>query len=472
MSAGLLALAFFHICSLAAACHALLTKHDPRSALGWTAALVFLPVIGLIVYLVFGISRPQSRAEQIMRKVAEISRQLLPPGEAVTAASLPQEEARILATLGRNLTSLDLCGGNEITPLHNGDEAYPAMIAAINAAKEHVFLGTYIFNYGHAARMFIDALEKAHKRGVDVRVLVDGVGQLYSWHKPVKILAEKGIKTTVFRPLRFFPPSFGINLRSHRKLLICDAIGFTGGMNIADGDLLNWDPAKSGKIQDIQFKCQGPVVNQLRRAFLLNWGFCTNEITRLDPISGKGAGSCVCRVVVDGPGDDSEALNDLICGAINIARRKIRIMTPYFLPPLSLCAALKSAGQRGVDVAVILPGHNNLAYMNWATQRVLPQFLEAGVRCWYQAPPFAHTKLLAIDDFYTLIGSANLDYRSLLLNFELNMEIYDKKFNERICLFMDTMIAKGREVFLLDLQKQSLPIRLRNAASWVFSPYF
>lgn len=460
-----------HCVALCFACRALLTKRDPRSALGWTAILVFLPVAGLIVYLIFGIGRAQSRAEKIMRRLAGISAKYAATDDLTSAKDVSVPEGRRLAEVGRKLTGLPLCAGNLITPLHNGDEAYPEMIAAINAAKNHVFLGTYIFNYGVAAKEFIAALSGAHERGVDVRVLVDGIGSLYSWRKPVDILAKKGVKTTRFRPLTLFPPNFGINLRSHRKVLVCDKIGFTGGMNISDGNLLKITKRKKAKIQDVQFKCQGPVVSQLRRAFLMNWSFCTNEFTPLPRMDEPAEGPCDCRVVIDGPGDDGDALNDLICGAINLAEKSVIIMTPYFLPTAPLMAALKSAAQRNVDVRIILPGHNNLAYMSWATERILPDLLRAGARVWHQAPPFAHTKLLAVDGFYSLVGSANMDSRSLLLNFELDMEIYDRAFHDRLAAFMLSTLAKGYEVTLERLENMSLAAKLRDSAIWIFSPY-
>lgn len=470
-SSDIVALVIAHFISLVAAGHALLTKRDPRAALGWTAALIFLPVIGLVVYLIFGIGRAQSRAEKIMRRYSEISGKYARVEDSLKDMVLKSPEARDLDTLSRKLCGLPLCGGNEIVPLHNGDEAYPAMLEAIDAAKNHVFLGTYIFNYGVAAKKFISALDNAHKRGVDVRVLVDGVGSLYSWRKPVDILAKLGVRTTRFRPLTLFPPNFGINLRSHRKILVCDDIGFTGGMNISDGNLFKVDLARKKRIQDVQFRCRGPIVSELRRAFLLNWSFCTGEFTPLPDLDEPEQGTCACRVIVDGPGNDADALYDIICGAVNMAHKTVTIMTPYFLPPSRLRAALRSAGQRGVDVRVILPGHNNLAYMSWAIERILPELLRAGVRVWHQAPPFAHTKLLAVDGFYSLVGSANMDSRSLLLNFELNMEIYDKAFHDRLARFMLSTLAKGREVTLQELQTLSLPARLRNAAIWVFSPY-
>lgn len=459
-----------HLISLIAAGHALITKTDPRSALAWGAILVFLPVIGLILYLIFGISRSHSRAEKIMQKIAELGRHYPHPTPwGVNVFTNP--EAEKIASIGSKLTDFPLYPDNSVTPFHNGDEAYPAMLDAINKAQDHVFLSTYIFNYGEVAKKFIAALIAAKNRGVNVRVLVDGIGALYSWKKPWKILQENGIPTTRFRPPKLFPPQFGVNLRSHRKVLVCDSIGFTGGMNISDGNMLAIQRKGLSHIQDMQFRFTGPVVSELRQAFLINWSFCVGEFIPLPKFEDKATGSCQCRVIVDGPGDDSTALYDVICDAIDMARKNIRIMTPYFIPPAYLYGALRQAGQRGVDTRIILPGINNLAYMSWATERILPDLLKAGVRIWHQAPPFAHTKLLAIDDFYCIIGSANLDTRSLMLNFELNMEIYDNAFHSHLAAYMDSTLANGHEVTLSELNDLPLSVKLRDSASWIFSPY-
>lgn len=494
----ILALACVHVLALAAACHALLTKRDPRAALGWCAVLVFLPVIGLGVYLIFGIGRAHSRAERIMKRLAHIASHYQHlPADLVPEARLATPEAQALARLGGTLTSLRLSQGNQITPLCNGDVAYPAMLEAIYAAESHVFLSSYIFNYGHAGQAFITALKTAHERNVDVRVLVDGIGSLYSWRKPWRILAGYGVPALLFRPVKLFPPNLGINLRSHRKVLVCDGTAFTGGMNIADGDIMDIprfdaavreiekkynvrqdarvkfpQPKKQRKtIQDMQFRCSGPVTRQLRKAFLLNWSFCSETIAMPFDLPAKSPGDSVARIIMDGPGNDADALNDLICGAINMARSHVRIMTPYFLPTHDLMAALRSAAQRGIDVRIILPLQNNLPYMTWATQRLLPDLLVAGARVWYQKPPFAHTKLLCVDKFYSLVGSANLDARSLRLNFELNMEVYNPELAGQLEAFMDGQISNGLEVKKDALKNLSLCKKLRNAACWVFSPY-
>lgn len=493
-------LAVFHLVSLVAAANALLTKRDPRSALGWTAVLVFLPVIGLIIYLIFGIGRANSRAEKIMRKLARITaRYHSVHGAPAEFPPLPTEQERRMSRLGLAVAGEPICAGNSVEPLHNGDNAYPEMIEAIYEAKDHVYLSSYIFNYGHAAIAFIRALEDAHKRGVDVRALVDGIGALYSWKKPWRILARHGVPALRFRPPSLFPPNFGINLRSHRKCLICDSVGFTGGMNIADGDVEDieafdrrileiqrkfgispapaeekaWrSPAKRPPaIQDIQFRCEGPVVEQLRKAFLLNWSFCSGDLSFPPPSFSEKRGDCLCRVIMDGPGNDGDALNDLMSGVIELAKNSVTIMMPYFLPTPELTGALRGAAQRGVDVRVILPSQNNLPFMTWACHRILPKLLKAGVRVWHQKPPFAHTKLLSIDGFYTLIGSANMDARSLLLNFELDTEIYDKELTGKIMDFMNKRVENGMELTEAQLKNKPLLLKLRDSACWIFSPY-
>ncbi|MDR2054848.1 MAG: phospholipase D-like domain-containing protein [Desulfovibrio sp.] len=458
-----------HALSWAAICHALLTKRDPRSALGWTATALLLPVLGPTLYMLFGISRAESRAHRLMRRLAAVEPEYAhppfpqEPPEQVPAHLLEMELP------GRRLTNRHLCGGNAVIPLHNGDMAYPAMLDAVNQAKDHVYLATYIFKSGAVCGAFAEAMRKAVVRGADVRVLIDGIGALYSPSRPWKHLLAQGVKVEFFLPPRLFPPNFGINLRNHRKMLICDDTAFTGGINVADNNCLRKHPRDG--IQDVHFCCRGPVVHDLRRAFLLNWGFSTGSYDPLDSPAPPSAGESRCRLVMDGPGSDVEILNEVFCGVISAARHIIRIMTPYFLPSHDIMASLRSAARRGVETRIVLPGGNNLPYMHWAMLRLLPALLRAGVRVWLQAPPFAHSKLLAIDGSYSQIGSANLDARSLHLNFELNMEIFDAGLHDKLAGHIDRAITKGREITLKDLERQSLPVKLRNAACWIFSPY-
>lgn len=465
-----LGLVFFHLLAWVAVGHALLTKRDPRSALGWSVVVLFMPVVGVIAYAIFGIGRTESRAAAIMRHNAALAPGYTHPALGAKVPEQIPEQIRHMELLGRHLTQQHLCGGNSIEPLVNGNEAYPAMLEAIRRAKDHVYLLTYIFNSGEVADSFAEELTAAVQRGVDVRILLDGLGRFYSFRTPVRRIAKAGARVAYFLPPRLFPPNLMINLRDHRKLLVCDDVAFTGGMNIADYHVVL--PGRRHCVQDMQFCCQGPITRELRRAFLMDWGFATGKYdTALPERSPERVGRSLCRIVMDGPGGSTDPLNDLIAGSISNALKKVRIMTPYFLPSREIYSSLRTAAEKGVDVKVILPAKNNLFYVHWATFRLLRPLLQAGVGVFYQKPPFAHTKLLAIDDYYCQIGSANYDARSLRLNFELNTEIFDTAFNGVISSFMEEKLRDSREITTDILDSFSLFKKLRNAAFWLFSPY-
>ncbi len=467
-----------HALSWLAVGHAMLHKRDPRSALGWSVAAIFLPGIGALLYATFGIGRSESRAARLMR-TAQLdahghrdrlhggTQENTPPG-TLTDALLP-DSVQNMARIGAVLTGRTVSGGNAVIPLFNGDIAYPAMLDAIRTAKHSVYLTTYIFNGGTSGKAFCTALQEAAARGVDVRVLVDGMGaRLYSFSWPWRKLATQGVQVAQFLPPRLFPPNLTINLRNHRKILVADHTGFTGGMNIADYHVAGH---ADYSVQDVHFLCSGPIVAQLRESFLLDWGFCTNDY-RADVLPEEDmCGDILCRMVLDGPGSGKDPLHELLCGVVGAAHYSVRIMTPYFLPTHELVAALKAAALRGVCVTVILPQRNNLFYVHWASMHLLPTLMEAGVRIFYQPPPFAHTKLLIIDDYYTQIGSTNLDARSLRLNFEINVECFDTSFAREMQEYFEKVHQKSTECTLCMLQNLSLPIKLRNASCWLFSPY-
>jgi cardiolipin synthase len=176
-------------------------------------------------------------------------------------------------------------------------------------------------------------------------------------------------------------------------------------------------------------------------------------------------------VLTDGPNEDFDHLAMVIQAAISAARREVLIMTPYFLPPNEMIAELQAAALRGVEVQVILPEKNNLPFVHWATRNMLGELLRFGVRVWYQPLPFCHSKLFVVDGAYAQIGTANLDPRSLKLNFELAVEIYDRAFAQTLSTHFNAVRSKSREVSLEEITGRPLPARLRDALFWLFSPY-
>jgi cardiolipin synthase len=211
-------------------------------------------------------------------------------------------------------------------------------------------------------------------------------------------------------------------------------------------------------------------VAQLARAFAIDWQFAAAEELRLAPAP-DSAGAAVCRVITDGPDEDNDKLLYVLLGALSVARHQILVMTPYFIPQPELSSALQAAALRGVDVCLVLPERSNLRYVDWASRRWWPPLLERGVRIYLQPAPFSHSKLLIVDGAYAQIGSANMDLRSLRLNFEIAVEIYCAETCRQLVTYV--LAARARSIqFTLQLASgQSLLARTRNSLCWLLSPY-
>jgi cardiolipin synthase len=460
--------------ALGAAGHALLRKSDSRSALGWVAVCLTFPLAGPILYILFGVNRVRRSASRMRQEVDALSETRPPttpsyPSAAVNPTVLHHAFQR-LERVGRNILDTQLVGGNCVEPLFNGDEAYPAMLRAMDEARHSIYLATYILDTDTLGLRFIDTLARAVQRGVEVRVLIDGVGEKYSWPHASRLLRKKGVPTRLFIPPHLVPPNLHLNLRNHRKILVVDGrLGFTGGMNISQKHVLGARPP--WPVTDLHFIVRGPVANLLQDTFVDDWFFATKE--RLNPpvLFTEPTGDCLCRTVVDGPNFNEDYLKALLTGIISAATSSIKIMTPYFLPPRTFLSALMSARYRGVDVEILLPGRNNLPFVHWATQHILDDLLRAGIRISYQPAPFCHTKLMLVDGCYVHLGSANLDSRSLRLNFELTLEVLDQHLAIQLTRHFNSIMAKSRPVTRQELHGRALPVRLRDAFFWLFSPY-
>jgi cardiolipin synthase len=460
--------------------HALLHKRDPRSQLGWLVVCVFVPGIGMLAYWALGVNRIRTKA----RKWQELGLFELEEGaQRFSKASTEladvdvsmAEKLAALATISEKVTGRPLLAGNRVQSLRNGEEAYPVMLEAIASAKSYVYLCTYIFDVPGVGEEFIHALGQASERGVEVRVLLDAIGERYSWPPASKLLAGRYPRVAVERFLPFGLSLSGlrVNLRNHRKLLVVDGdVGFTGGMNLGQRHMVE-DEKNRKKTADIHFQVHGPAVYALEHVFLEDWWFATSgkaEEPRgycaMEPV-----GNAVCRGIKDGPNEDFEALQWILVGAISCARESVAIMTPYFIPSRELVSAMNAAVLRGVRVQIVLPLVNNLPVVGWASQAMLPEVLTFGVEVFYQPPPFNLAKLFIVDDFYVNLGSANLDPRSLRLNFEFNLEVYDRELAAELNGYIGGIIADSERVTQEYISGLGFWPRLRNATAKLFAPY-
>lgn len=462
---------------VAAAVHALFNKRDPRAALGWTAICLGMPGFGPLFYLLFGVNRIESRAKGWQDMGRWQSSKLLHQWDydnliLSSQVPFPKDSFRSLVNVSEAISELPLVGGCSVEMLRNGEAAYPKMISAIENAKKWVFLCSYIFDSNKIGMRFVKALVDAKNRGVEVKVLVDGFGVRTSKPRVSKLLKKQGVDCALFLPPNLSPRSIHFNLRTHRKIMVVDGeIGFTGGMNIGDRHMV-YDPENKNITQDIHFCFKGSIVAQLQDGFFTDWYFATNQPASSEYFfEPRDFGEAYCRGVMDGPNETREKIKLMMIGAINTARHRIRIMTPYFIPDRDMISALNIAVMRGVEVEIILPEKNNLAYIQWASQSFFSELLEINLKIYYQPPPFAHSKVFLMDDFYSLIGSANVDPRSLRLNFEFNVEIYDYSLSAQLNEHFSEVIAKSKRIEKIDWEGRKFWAQLRDSFLKLFSPY-
>ena len=458
--------------SAAAILHVVLEKRDPRSAAYWLIIVFFVPLGGPIFYALFGVNFIRRKGRSYRESLTLANR------HGGLACPLPidgdgawHERDCVLAETFVRLSRLTLTTGNELKILRNGDEAMPAMLKAIEEAQTTVTLATYIFEANGIGRDFITALSAASRRGVEVRVMVDDAGTRYSWPPITRQLRDAGVPVRRFMPNRFIVRLLTMNLRNHRKILVIDGkIGFTGGINIREGNMLSRQP--SHPVQDLHFRVTGPIVAQLQTLFSEDWFFCSGEALEGDAWYPKLAttGEVSAIGIPDGPDEDLEVMPQAIFAALTAARDHVHIVTPYFLPPPLLISALRLCAIRGVEVSIVVPARNNIPIVNWAARTLYPELLEAGCKIYESPPPFDHSKLFVIDGIWSFVGSTNWDPRSLRLNFELNLACHDRVLSAALNAEFERKLAISDEITTALLRDSPLPIRLRNGLARLFIP--
>ncbi len=452
--------------------HILLHKDEVPSAIGWMGLIWLAPLLGTVMYVLLGINRIHRKALSLRNSG---------PNMLTSSAQITDEEKKQippsfiqLLRLGHKVHPQNFSTGNQITPYINGDNAYPEMCRLISSARKEVLISSYIFNNDPAGQMILSAAQKAVKNGAKVKILVDGVGLNYSKPNLAQAVKKlKGIEFSVFLPSKSPVTLPFLNLRNHRKMMIIDGKeAFFGGMNIAQGNLVAQHP--QDPIQDVTFKVQGPVVEQMLRVFEEDWIFSGKKhfIPFTAPKGTPLPGNTPARIIPDGPDNDFGKIKTLIMGALVCAQKSIHIVTPYFLPERDVLNALELASMRGVHVDIILPVKSNIFGMDWAMQANFARLLKKGVKIYQTPAPFDHSKLLVVDDAWTFAGSANWDVRSFRLNFECNIECLGQRTAVQVLKIIHAKKQAARAVVFNPHQKTSFLALIRNNAFKLLTPYY
>ena len=464
----------------AAAIHAAMTKEEVRAAIGWVGVIILSPIVGAVLYAIAGVNR-------IRRKSLSLRRDALLPEDELDELETFDADAETviggfgyrfaaLQTLGDRVARNPLTTGNTIDTLENGDDAYRAMKTAIDGAARSVLLETYIFDRDKIGLRIADALIAAVKRGVEVRVLIDAVGARYSVPSILGYLSEGGVTVSVFNGNVIMGLRLPYaNLRTHRKIVIVDGrMALTGGMNIREG--FSEEISGEGYARDTHFSVTGPAVADLFDVAAEDWRFATGELLngepwRIETPEREPGDPVFMRVVASGPDRSVETNHKMLMGAFSVARKSIRIMSPYFLPDRELISALVTAARRGVEVDIVVPAVNNLMLVDRAMTAQFDQILKNYCRIWRATGSFSHSKLLTVDGAWAYVGSSNIDPRSLRLNFEIDLEVFNEGFAAEIDEHVEELLRTATPVTLEGLRSRPFYVRLVEKVLWLGSPY-
>jgi len=409
-------------------------NRNPLKTVPWIVVLLFAPIIGVIFYFFFGqnLSKRRIISHRMRKRIAMRLRENAAPA----ACRIPEEHGPLAAMLTATLQAVPL-PGSRITPYTAGREKMEALLQAIGEARDHIHLQYYIICDDETGRRLRDALVAKAREGVEVRLLYDDVGCRNVKREFFDSLRRAGVQVHPFLHVQFPRFTSKVNYRNHRKIAVIDGrAGFIGGMNIADRYVVGtgW-----GTWRDTHFKIEGPGVAGLQASFLSDWSAttkCRLADKKYYPDNPRLTDSML-QIVPSGPFGKWRTLLQADCLAIANARRRIWIQTPYFIPSDTLDVALQTAALGGIDVRLMLPLRSDSKAVDLATHSFLDDLLRTGIKIYRYTPGFLHSKLLIVDDTLTVIGSANMDFRSFEHNFEINAFVYDRAFNARMAAIFD-----------------------------------
>ena len=415
-------------------------NRNPVKSMAWMLVLVLLPVVGLLIYLVFG--RSLRGMKLISRSHLRELHHMSDYPESVTRSSALSEDSRQLIALANKLTEPHMFDGNDVMVFTRGQEKFEALLHDIEQAREYILVQYFIIENDQTGQRLIEALERKAREGVQVRLLYDYVGSFYVSRRVLKRMRAAGIDVHPFMELTFTQFFLRLNWRNHRKIVVIDGeVGYVGGMNIADRYVCGTKAEKPWR--DTHLRIKGDAVAALQYSFAIDWDFTTRELLTMPPkhfAEPPSVPGHLVQMVSSGPTGRWNNISIVFLKAITLAKHCLYIQTPYFLPSDSLLKAMQSAALSGIDVKLMIPRKPDSVMLRLATGSYIKECLLSGVKIYFYEPEMIHAKVVIVDDEFVTTGSTNFDFRSFEHNFEFNALIYGKEFNSKMkAIFEDDL---------------------------------
>lgn len=416
--------------------------YDTRSitkTLSYLLLAVFVPFAGMLFYFAFGINyrkrkmynkklvRNDALAKRLKEDIYHYSRQTYHEGKDVV------QDSKLIARMLLKDILTPLTGNNAVKLLVNGEKKFPEVLRAIAEAKDHIHLEYYIYEDGIIGRTLAEALIQKAREGVTVRFIYDDFGSHSIGRKLVSKMRANGIKAVPFLKVIFFSLANRLNYRNHRKIIVIDGrVGFVGGINVSD-KYINQPSVERRFWRDTHLRIDGPGAQYLQYLFMGDWNFCAKDNLTPDkaffpPVDALPVrGNKIVQIVASGPDSEKPSILFSVLQAINLGREEILITTPYFIPGESLLDALIIASLSGLSVKILVPGRSDSFLVNAAAHSYYNELLESGVEIYRYTRGFIHAKTMVVDRKIAMVGTANIDFRSFDLNFEVNAIVYDNE---------------------------------------------
>ena len=407
-------------------------RRPPSSTIAWLLAIIFIPYIAVPLYIIFG----GRKMNYMIKKKGKLKK------KETNIIGIDNKNQHNFLSMYNNLFPIRY--GNKIEVLETGEEAFGHLMSLVKNAKKNIYITTFILANDETGKSLIDALIEKIKEGVEVCLLLDALGSIKTSNKFLSDFKKAGGKYAFFMPMLHVPFRGRANLRNHRKTVIVDCEkGILGGMNIAKEFM--GKPGFHKRWFDLSLAVEGSIVSDLYTVFYSDWKFASSKELTLSPddlVLKEDGRDIALHLVPSGPDISGDTLHDTIVSAIFEAKKRIWIVTPYFIPDEMLTKALCIAAARHIDVSLIIPSNSNHKLADIVRKNYLTQLNEAGVKIYNFKPGMLHAKLILIDESYSIVGSINMDMRSFFLNYEIALFIYSKKILKSLKNWTDSIIKE------------------------------